>query len=173
MLKIQNLLNFRVSKITVFFGLFIIISAAFMNQLVEYIQSYIGKKGVEAFLALLMILACLVFLIFVTQKGIHTIRTPSIIVVLAAGLILAWQVKFPAEKIHVLEYGFLGWLAAKDLIKVNKKGTGIVLACLFCIFVGILDEAFQRVLPYRVYEVRDMAINALGGAWGVILYLLT
>ena len=80
--------------------------------------------------------------------------------------------KIPVEQIHIFEYAVLGWFATRDLIKVNKKIKGIILACLFTIIVGILDEAFQAVLPYRYYEIRDIVFNILGGTWGIILYLL-
>ncbi len=138
-----------------------------------FIQTHFGKGGVTILLGLVMIIPSLLFLIFVMKKRIHAIKTPAFILVLITGLILAWQVRFPAEKIHVLEFGILGWLATRDLIKVNRKKIAIILACLFCAAVGILDEAFQAVLPYRVYEVRDIAINCAGGVWGIILYVLT
>lgn len=169
----REFLHFRISKITIYVGLFIIISASFMRQVIGFIQARIGNEGVAILMGLMMISACLAFFIFVTKKRVHAIKTPVLILVLIAGLILAWQVKFPAEKIHVLEYGILGWLATRDLIKVRRRNTAAILACVFCIAMGILDEIFQGILPYRVYDVRDIVFNGLGGAWGVILYLLT
>lgn len=94
-------------------------------------------------------------------------------IVLTIGMVLAWQIKIPEEKIHILEYAILGWFAGRDLIKTNKKIKGAILACIFCTIVGILDEIFQAILPYRVYDLRDIVFNSLGGAWGVILYLLS
>lgn len=171
----QNFLHFQISKITIFVSLFIIVSASFASQVIEFIQSYIGDKRVTTLIGLMMIVVCLLFLIFVTKKRIHVIKTPALILVLIIGLILAWQVKYPAEKVHYLEYGVLGWLAARDLIRVNitRKKSAIILAAFFCIAIGIVDELFQRILPYRVYDVRDIAFNGIGGILGIILYLLT
>ena len=94
-------------------------------------------------------------------------------IVLTIGMVLAWQIKIPEERIHILEYAILGWFAGRDLIKTNKKIKGAILACIFCTIVGILDEIFQAILPYRVYDLRDIVFNSLGGAWGLILYLLS
>lgn len=169
----EKLLRFNISKITILVALFIIISASFMRQVVEFFQKHVGVEWTAALMGLLMIIACLFFLILVTKKQIHAIRTPALTIVVIAGLILAWQAEYPAEKIHILEFGALGWLSARDLVGLNRKKRGIVLGCLFCIAVGILDELFQAVLPYRVFDVRDILFNGLGGVWGVILYLLT
>jgi VanZ family protein len=35
--------------------------------------------------------------------------------------------------------------------------------------IGILDELFQAVLPNRVGDIRDVVINSIGVAWGVLL----
>ena len=165
-------INFKISKITIFVGLFIIISASFARQVIEFLQGLIGRKETTALLGLMMIIACLVFLVFVTKKNIHFIKTPVTIFVLIMGLILAWQTKYPAEKIHLLEYGVLGWLAVDDLLKINRKAKAVILASFFCLDVGILDELFQAFLPYRVCDIRDVIMNGIGGVWGVILYLL-
>ena len=36
---------------------------------------------------------------------------------LATGLGLSWRLKIVVERIHVLEYGLLGYLAARDVFK--------------------------------------------------------
>ena len=101
------------------------------------------------------------------------IRTLGVIVVLVIGLSLAWQIKIIAERIHLLEYGVLGWFVSRDLIRGrSKKLKDIILAGLFATVVGIIDEGFQAILPYRFFDIRDILFNSLGGIWGIILYLL-
>jgi VanZ family protein len=77
-----------------------------------------------------------------------------------------------AEKTHILEYGILAWMALRDLDK-NKKGVlkSAILAFIFAALVGVVDEAFQKLLPWRVFEVRDMLTNALSAALGIAVYL--
>jgi len=86
---------------------------------------------------------------------------------------LAWQIKIPEEKIHLLEFAVLGWFASRDLIATNKKTKGIILALLFTITIGILDEVFQGILPYRYFQWCDIGFNSAGGLWGIGLYLLS
>ncbi len=122
-------------------------------------------------LGAIFVISALSFLIFIIRKGSNFTKIIAFIAVLTIGIVLAWQIKIAIEKIHILEYGILGWFAGRDLIKTNKKIKGAILACIFCTIVGILDEIFQAILPYRVYEIRDIMLNTLGGAWGLILYL--
>ncbi len=157
---------------TIFIGIFIIISAAFMRQIMNFSKLYVGEKGFEVSVGLLIILSGLTFFIFAIINSAGLVKTLVLIGILVVGLSLAWQMRLPEEKIHVLEYGILGWLTMKDLVLVNKRIKSLVLAGVFCVAVGALDELFQAVLPYRVFEVRDIVANILGGIWGVTLYLL-
>ncbi len=198
----------KISRLTIGIGIFIIISASFTRQLMDFAKSHIGKNGLIVLFGLVFLISGLSFLVFVTKKSpsrrpkevplgialsdfrsgigkcfilsctirkIHgLIKILVVALLLITGLTMAWQARILAEKMHILEYGFLGWFAGKDLIKTDeKKFRGIILACIFTAFIGILDEGFQKILPYRVFELRDIRMNILGGIWGVILYLLS
>ena len=171
----QNFLHFKISKTTAFISLFIIISASFMRQVLEFIQASIGKSGVTILLWLLITAGCITVLAsYIIKKRVSVIKISALALLLITGLVLSWQMNGPIEeKVHILEYAVLGWLATKDLIRVNKKITGIVLACLFCVTVGISDEAFQAILPYRVFDIRDIVLNSLATLWGILIYLLS
>jgi len=119
------------------------------------------------------IIFLLSFLILVVKNSSSIVRISIFTIVLIAGLWLAWQLKIPEEKIHILEFAVLGWFASRDLIITNKKAKGIVLALLFTITIGVLDEIFQGILPYRYFQWCDIAFNSTGGLWGVVLYLLS
>lgn len=162
----------RLSKLTGFIGLFIIISAAFMRQLMDFTKLYTGERGFIVLIGLLSLIGGLTFLIFALKAKPSLIRILGVITVLAIGLSLAWQIKIVVERIHILEYGFLGWFASRDLIRGrSKKLKGIILACLLATAVGIIDEVFQAILPYRFFDLRDILFNSLGGIWGIVLYL--
>ena len=83
-----------------------------------------------------------------------------------------WQLKIPEEKIHLLEFAVLGWFASRDLVKNNRKVKGVIFALAFTLMVGVLDEVFQGILPYRYFQWCDIGFNSAGGVWGIILYLL-
>ena len=165
-------INRQISKTTIFIALFIVVSASFMRQLMEFLKVHIGEKGFIVLIGLILIVCGLAFLVFTIRNNLSCLKTPAIILVLIVGLVLTWQMKIMEERIHILEYGLLGWFAGRDLIRTEKKIKGIILACIFSIFIGVFDEAFQAILPYRVFELRDIRFNSLGGIWGVILYLL-
>ncbi len=161
------------SKITVFIGLFIIVSALFMRQLMEFFKAYFGERAFVVLIGLILIIAGLAFLIYIFKSNPGPFKSSAILVLLIVGIALAWQMKLPQEKIHILEYGLLGWFAGRDLIVKNKKGTkGITFAWLFVIVIGLLDEVFQGILPYRFWDTRDILFNSLGGVWGIGLYYL-
>lgn len=101
------------------------------------------------------------------REPVKTLLGASLVVI---AMVLVYQMKIPEERFHILEYMVLGWFTAKDALRNNKKIRNIFLACTFVIMVGLLDELFQKFLPYRVYDKRDMILNGLGGIGGVLLY---
>lgn len=161
----------RISKVTIFIGLFIVVSALFMRQLSDFLKVRIGEVGFIILIGLILAGAGLAFLVFTVRNYPGLVRSSVILVMLIGGLSFAWQLKIPLERIHIVEYGVLGWFAGRDLARREKKIKGVVLACIFVALVGVLDEAFQAVLPYRYFDLRDIGFNGLGGAWGIALYL--
>ena len=162
----------HISKTTIFIGLFIIVSASFARQLMGLLKAHIGETGFIILIGLILAVTGLALFVFTIRNNPGLIRIAAVMLILIVGLILAWQMRIPEEKIHILEYGVLGWFAARDLISTQKRIRGIILACIFSTFIGISDEVFQAILPYRVFDFRDIGFNSLGGMWGIILYLL-
>jgi VanZ family protein len=95
-----------------------------------------------------------------------------IITVTVIGLSLTWQLKIPEEKVHILEYAILGWFASRDLIKADRKLKGFIIVLFFTFMVGVFDELFQKILPYRFFQWSDIELNSLGGIWGISLFTL-
>ncbi len=143
-----------------------------MSQVFDFFEARFSKKLVDSFFSVAIVAAGIVILIFLFKSHTSLIKTIISIALLIAGLMFAWRIKIPAEKIHILEYGLLGWLAARDLIAPNKKLRKILEALTFTFIVGLSDELLQKALPYRVFDLRDIVFNSLGGAWGISLYLL-
>lgn len=94
------------------------------------------------------------------------------VIVLCFTFIFMLQLEIFVEKIHVFEYGLLGWFASKDLSSKRSSLMTIFLALLFVLAVGVIDEGFQRLLPYRVGEVRDIITNIISGSCGIAIFLL-
>ncbi len=168
----QILQSFRISKPTFFLGLFIIISASFLRQVMDFIKAAVGEGGFILLIGAAGTVFLISFLILTIRKRPGFLKFSISIAVLIIGIWLTWQLKIPEEKIHLLEFAVLGWLAGRDSIKADKKAKGIAFALAFTLMVGILDEVFQGILPYRYFQWSDIAFNSAGGLWGIILYLL-
>jgi len=67
----------------------------------------------------------------------------------------------PEEAIHFLEYGLLGFLLYQALrYHIRDKGIYLI-AVLIGALVGIFDEALQWMIPRRIWDFRDLGLNAL------------
>ena len=67
----------------------------------------------------------------------------------------------PAEALHFLEYGFLGFLIFRAS-KYNIKDKSIYFTVtLFGLLIGTLDEMLQWITPQRFWDFQDVGLNAL------------
>lgn len=79
---------------------------------------------------------------------------------------LAYKFMLPEELVHIIYFGSLGWLLSKDARKGRSAAAMIGIA----IAVGLGDEAFQLLLPWRVADRRDVAINFFSLVAGAMLH---
>ena len=80
------------------------------------------------------------------------------------GLFIFFVCKYPAERFHLLEYGVLVILVYRALVPRIKTARIYFFIILYAFAVGLADEFIQALLPNRVYDNRDIAIN-----WGASL----
>jgi len=73
-----------------------------------------------------------------------------------------WGMHWPLaeERLHLVQYLPLGWLAVRAL---GARGLAAALA------VGVADEALQGALPTRVFDVWDVLANGLAATAGAAL----
>jgi len=162
------------SKLTIGLGIYIVISASFMLRLRNFLVESFGEEVIKLEFFLLFLLAAAFFITYIVYNKLPVYRVSlSVFVFALAYLFMLWQ-PFFAEKLHIPEYGALGFLALKDLSRQNPKRifNNIIYALCFVALVGSLDEAFQWVLPDRVFEVRDIVTNVISGFLGALLYLI-
>lgn len=160
------------SKLTIGLAAYIVISASFMLQIRNFLIKACGGEVIKLAFTFLFFLIALFYISYIYRKThIFGVLFSIFIFVLAYFLIL--NQPYFAEKIHVLEYGILGYLAFRDLSKKNKKiFKDILLAISFISAIGILDEIFQGFLPYRVGDIRDVATNVVSGLLGIFQYFI-
>ena len=164
----------RLSKFTLFLSIYVILSSYFMQQVWTTWKAVFGIN----LLTLFFILLCLVAASAILYKNINSEFNIKRIVLICAiciwGFIFAWRQPYFSEKAHVLEFALLGWLAMRDLTKEGKHLLkDALIAFIFAAIIGYLTEGFQKFLPWRVYDVRDIITNVLGGMLGVILFVLS
>lgn len=162
----------NLSITTLVFGFFIVISASFMRQVLDFIYATIGKQNTILALGVVFVMVFIVILWRISGLKIATYRKLLFLIVLVLGLYWSWSLKIVAERIHILEYGLLGYLAARDLFKnqINIRSNILIVITIFAF--AFMDEGFQYFLPYRVYDLRDIAFNIIGGSWGAALFLV-
>lgn len=103
--------------------------------------------------------------------GVASARSPARdvwvgIAVAAAFLMIPVRSGVPAlERTHLFEYGLLATLVYAALVERRAQGRSApapaALAVAASALVGWLDESLQGLLPDRVYDLRDVGVNAL------------
>ncbi len=171
-MRIARLEEFkRLSKITIGFGAYIVVSAAFMLQVRDWLFKVFGDFAVVTCFKSLFILLAILTIVYAFKIRLSIFRLCATASIFVMGYLFSmWQPYF-SEKTHVLTYGLLGYLAANDLIdtKRNLQFKYIAGAIIFVSFISASDEIFQGFLPYRVCEMRDFITNIISGVMGITL----
>ena len=82
--------------------------------------------------------------------------------------LLKYQCKFPAERLHLVEYGLLAYLLYRALRLYLPSGKAYIFGFLIASGFGFLDELIQYILPNRVFETRDVMTNVLAAGLGLL-----
>lgn len=145
------------SNVTIAWGGFIILSASFMRQLYTLASATISKEAIAAmiWIALFSIVIILLYSARAYKRKIFTAALP-----LSAALMFAYSMEISEERIHIIKYGFLGFLLFRDFIKFGIP-LSYKLVLLWGFFIGSIDETFQWILPYRVGDIRDIFIDTV------------
>jgi hypothetical protein len=85
-------------------------------------------------------------------------------------LAFSWLRAQRLERTHLPEYGLAAWLAWRAVGPL-LPGTapGYAAAAALGSAIGYGEELIQRGLPGRYYDLRDVAMNALGAVLGVLV----
>ena len=83
--------------------------------------------------------------------------------------LLKYLCHFPAERLHLIEYGLLSFLSFRalrlDFSELKAYAFGFLIAAAF----GVVDELIQGVLDNRVYETRDVLINVISAGLSLLV----
>lgn len=83
--------------------------------------------------------------------------------------LMKYHCRFPAERLHLIEYGLLAFLSYRAFRFDFSNAYSYGLALLFSSVFGCIDEGIQYVLPNRNFEVRDVLTNIFASALGLLV----
>jgi len=99
-------------------------------------------------------------------------RAYAALAVAATGYALAftWLSAQRLERTHLPEYGMAAWLAWRAVAPlVPGPLAGYAAGAALAAAIGYGDELLQGIVPGRYYDIRDVAMNALGAVLAVIV----
>lgn len=94
-------------------------------------------------------------------------RLALLVVLVLYGLLLVRFGQFPAERLHLLEYGFMAWLLHRALVLHTRPGVAYPLALALTAVIGFGDETIQWILPQRFFELKDVGLNIVSAGLGL------
>jgi len=86
--------------------------------------------------------------------------------------LLLFVIHFPAERLHLFEYGLLGILAWRASPGNERTLLRAWRTAAFLAVVSLLDEGIQGLIPGRYYDIRDLYINLAAGGLGAAVLSL-
>ncbi|MEA1927346.1 MAG: VanZ family protein [Candidatus Auribacterota bacterium] len=148
------------------------IARPIQKYLRELFTSILGTEGMMIFVLSLFLIGSIVFVCVSRFWRLPLPRIITLIILLASGVIYSFFLRLPEERIHLVEFGLLGILACTSFRgRRSDNWIWIWKPLLFIFLVGSADEIFQWFLPDRVFDLRDILFNTLGGIWGIWLYM--
>jgi len=136
-------------------------------------------ESAEANLVFALLILLVVIPIFFVDKRLGRVEIAVGIGILAVFLTAWLRVGSWAERTHLFEYALVAALVHEILLERRDNGRRVpaptVLALLFSLLLGLLDESIQFLLPNRVFDPIDVAFNSLaatiiiGARWVVRL----
>ena len=96
--------------------------------------------------------------------------------VTAVYLMAILRVETPEERTHLIEYSLVAVLIHQALVERTHKGRYVPLPAVLAIdltaLLGWLDEGIQWIMPNRIYDIRDVAFNALAALMAIVASLV-
>lgn len=140
----------------------ILASAVFAGSLVAFLrsQALLGAAFAAGFLL------AVATVVGIAVRGSRGAEAWIVSAVLAAIAMIPVRSGVPAlERTHLFEYGLLAVVLYEALAERRRHGAAVPPAGLAAVCaastVGWLDEAVQAFVPGRIYDTRDVGVNAL------------
>lgn len=103
-------------------------------------------------------------------RRLTALRFAAFIGLVLVSFAAAMQIGLPEERIHLVQYGILGYLCASAASSAFKGAAGFALVILLGLLIGLGDELIQGVLPSRVFDWWDVSYNLGGVSIGLLVF---
>ncbi len=159
-------------RLLYFYIAYLILSAAFARKGLTWLTGLIGHPGIRN-LSWVLLGGSLLLLILLFRKDRPPWPRILAVTLSFVGIFLFLKgMHKPEERIHIFQYGLLGYLLMATLREKSWK-QALLLSLLIVLAVSGADELFQAFLPDRVGDIRDVGFGCLGGTWGIVVASLT
>ena len=130
-------------------------------------------EGSGRYLGILLVVAVGAVLVTKVWRRVGRRRWSPYLALAVIGPIYVYLLReyaiFPSERLHLVEYGFMGWFLFRAL-RIDLSARGAYAAAFAgTVLLGIGDECIQWILPQRFFEVKDVQLNAISGGLGLLL----
>jgi len=160
------------------YSILIFLSIPIANKIQSYISDRWGKN-IFIYIVVLVLALGVVILVYISifKRRVYTISNYIWLLLVIGGYAYFTFMlrKIPAEAIHFLEYGILGFLIFKALNHHIKDRSIFLTATALGLLIGTIDEILQWVAPQRIWNFHDLGINAVSvglfqlAIWKVIM----
>ncbi|MCC7263635.1 MAG: VanZ family protein [Candidatus Latescibacteria bacterium] len=134
-------------------------------------------QGAVRYLGIGVVFSLGLALVLKARKGRAGRRWWTWVGLLGVGLAYAYLLqhfaRFPAERLHLVEYGLVSYLLLRALSLDLPAPRAYIVALLLTALVGAGDELIQWVLPERVFEMKDVQLNLVSGILGLLAVRLS
>ena len=151
----------------IIYVIFIYVSLPFFPTFITTLRGLISKELLNLISLSLTISFFLILSVWIYKKKYETKKFLLIISPLLILTYLSISLDVWVERIHFVEYAFLGLLISRTVKVINLRG--IIYAGSLVTLIGSVDEIIQWFLPNRVGDMRDVFMNSFGGLSGVWL----
>lgn len=119
----------------------------------------------------LLVTGVIIIAFMILFKANPSKRNPMFYIGITAVFILYLGLLFStpivAEKMHILEYGFLSYLALRAARGMRPVWAKYLFVVFIIILVGYCDELIQKFTPGRFYQMNDIVLNTVSGMLGL------
>lgn len=152
--------------------LFIYLTLPLLPPVVTWIKGSFGLRPIAVLTPAMAAGLLIVLAVTLIRRGSPAAAAGKLLLPAMAGALVLWYKRAnPVEQIHLLEYGLVGWLAlmASGFPRDRRRRRPLAIWTLIALASGIMDELIQALLPNRVCDPTDMAVNVASVTLGMIL----